>query len=151
MTDDEALLARVGEALAAADPMPERVRHEALAAYARRRVDAADAALAELSADSAGDVPAGVRGGYGGRVLTFAGPGVVVEIEVTGEGAELEIAGRLSPARPARIAVRHPDGELAARADDAGHFVVRAVPSGPVSLAFAMADASSVITSWVRL
>jgi hypothetical protein len=148
MTDDEALLALVGEALAAADPVPERVRAAALAAYARRR---ADAALAELSADSAGDVPAGVRAGYGARVLTFTGPDVVVEIEVTGEGAEREIAGRLSPARPAQIAVRHPDGELAGLADDAGHFVVRAVPAGPVSLAFALADASSVVTSWVRL
>jgi len=150
--DDEALLDRVGEAFAAVDPIPAQVRDAALAAFALRR---RHASLAELSTDSADGIPAGagagVRGPHGPRLLVFTGPDVTVEIEVTGEGADREIAGRLAPPAPADVAVRHLRGEVAAQADGAGHFVVPAVPAGPVSLVFLLADASSIVTSWVRL
>jgi hypothetical protein len=154
--DDESLLARVGEAFAAVDPVPERAREAALAAFALRRPRSAPSELSELvelSADSADGAPlgAGVRGERDPRLLVFNGPGITVEIEVTGEGTDREIAGRLTPPAPADIAVRHPDGEVAARADRAGHFVVPAVPAGPISLVFLLADASSIVTSWVRL
>jgi hypothetical protein len=161
--DDETLLAQVGAAFAAADPVPAAVREAALAAFAARPPGgAAVAALAELSADSADGVPAGtgVRGRSGPRRLGFTGPGVTVEIEVTGDDAadqdanprtDREIAGRLDPPGPAEVAVRHLHGEVAAQADRAGHFVVPVVPAGPVSLVFVRPDASSIVTSWVRL
>jgi hypothetical protein len=148
--DDETLLGQVGAAFAALDPVPAQVRDAALAAFATRRPPAA---LAELSADSADGLPAGtgVRGRHGPRLLVFTGPGITVEIEVTGDDADREIAGRLAPPAPADIAVRHLHGEVAAHADRAGHFVVPAVPAGPVSLVFVLPDASSIVTSWVRV
>ncbi|HEU5160709.1 MAG TPA: hypothetical protein VFU43_27175 [Streptosporangiaceae bacterium] len=152
MTDDETLLERVGAAFDALDPVPAQVRDAALAALASRRPGAA---LAELSADSAEGVPdgtaAGVRREHGARLLIFTGPGVTVEVEVTGAGAGRELAGRLDPPAPAAVSVRHRHGEVAARADRAGHFVVPAVPAGPISLVFELTDASSIVTSWVRL
>jgi hypothetical protein len=151
INDDETLLGQVKAAFAALDPVPARVRDAALAAFAAR--PPRDAALAELSADSADGVPAGtgVRGRHGPRLLVFTGPDITVEIEVTGDDADREIAGRLTPPVPADIAVRHLHGEVAAYADGAGHFVVSAVPAGSVSLVFVLPDASSIVTSWVRL
>jgi hypothetical protein len=148
MIDDESLLARVGEAFAAIDPVPAAVRDAALAAYALRWHGAV---LAELSADSGRRLPAGVRAPSEPRLLVFTGPDVVVEIEVTGEGTDLEIAGRLAPATAADITVRHGRGEVATWSDQTGHFIASEVPAGPVSLVFTLADASSVVTSWVRL
>jgi hypothetical protein len=148
--DDETLLGQIGAAFAAVDPVPAQVRDAALAAFAARRPWAA---LAELSADSADGIQAGtgVRGRHGPRLLVFTGPGVTVEIEVTGDDADREIAGRLAPPAPADIAVRHLHGEVTTHADRAGHFVVPGVPAGPVSLVFVLPDASSIVTSWVRV
>ncbi|HZB34070.1 MAG TPA: hypothetical protein VE465_28165 [Streptosporangiaceae bacterium] len=150
MTDDEELLGQIRAAFAALDPVPALVRDAALAAFATRRPWAV---LAELSADSAGGTPAGtgVRGRHGPRLLVFTGPGSTVEIEVTGDDAEREIAGRLAPPAPADLVVRHPHGEVTAHADRAGHFVVPRVPAGPVSLVFVLPDASSIVTSWIRV
>jgi hypothetical protein len=149
--DDEELIGRIGAAFAGTDPVPARVRAAALAAFAARLPEAA---FAELSADSSEEVsavPAGIRGRNGPRLLTFGGAGVTVEIEVSGEGTVREIAGRLTPPAPADVAVRHPQGEMTAQAGEAGHFVVAAVPAGPISLVFVLTDASSIVTSWVRL
>ena len=150
MTDDEILLARLRDAFAAVDPIPEDVRAAARAAFGWHRPGTA---LAELTADSAEGAPAGIRGPGedGPRLLVFTGPDVAVEIEVTGDGAEREIVGRLAPPAPADIAVRHASGEVAARTDPAGHFVVPVVPAGPVSLVFLLTDATSIVTSWVRV
>jgi hypothetical protein len=150
MIDDETLLGQIGAAFAALDPVPAQVREAALAAFATRRPWAA---LAELSADSADGLPVGtgVRGRHGPRLLVFTGPGITVEIEVTGDDADRELAGRLAPPAPADLAVRHPNGEVTAHADRAGHFIVPGVPAGPVSLVFVLADASSIVTSWVRV
>lgn len=159
MIDDETLLGQVGAAFAALDPVPVEIRDAALAAFAARLPHGA--ALAEMSADSADGVPAGtgVRGRHGPRLLVFTCLGITVEIEVTGDDtdrdavrqADREIAGRLAPPMSAGIAVRHLHGEVTAHADRAGHFVVPAVPAGPVSLVFVLPDASSIVTSWVRL
>jgi hypothetical protein len=152
MIDDEILLARLRDAYAAVDPIPDDVRLMARVAFGWRRPDAA---LARLAVDSAERAPAGIRGqgpaGDGRRQLVFTGDDVAVEIEVTADGADREIVGRLAPPAPADIAVRHLAGEVAARADPAGHFVVPVVPAGPVSLVFLLADATSIVTSWVRL
>jgi hypothetical protein len=144
MTDEE-LMAAVQQAFAELDPVPAEVLAAGRAAFDCREPGAA---LADLTADH-GAAAAGVRSGA--RLLTFAGPDAEVEIEVTGSGADREIAGRLEPPGPARIRVRHPDGEVVARADRTGHFAVSAVPAGLVSLVFRLPDATSIVTSWVRL
>jgi hypothetical protein len=142
---DEELMAQVREAFGALEPVPADVLAAGRAAFAFQEPGAA---LADLTGDH-GAAAAGVRSGS--RLLTFAGPDVEVEIEVTGSGADRELVGRLAPPGPAHIRVRHPDGELAARADRTGHFAVSAVPTGLISLVFRLPDATSIVTSWVRL
>jgi hypothetical protein len=91
-------------------------------------------------------VPAGVRGG-GSRLLTFAGARVRVEIEVCGR----EIVGQLAPPSAAEVILRSPAGERGTRTDEAGAFALTGVPDGVVSLLFRLSDATSVVTSWIRV
>jgi hypothetical protein len=103
------------------------------------------ATLATLAADTTG-APAGVRGGDS-RLLTFAGPRVSVRIEVCGQ----EIVGQLAPPSAAEVVLRSPGGERGTRTDEAGAFALSGVPAGLVSLLFRLTDATSVVTSWIRV
>jgi hypothetical protein len=141
MTDDD-LLARIRAAFNELDPVPEDTMSAARAAIRWRDPDAA---LAALTDDL--PVPAGVRSSAPARLLTFTGPGVTVELEVTRHA----LTGRLTPPATARIHLRHPGGELTTRADRTGRFTLPAVPPGLVSLVFHLPDATSIVTSWVRL
>jgi hypothetical protein len=146
-TGDEELMAEVRAAFAALEPVPERVLAAARAAIAWREPAAAPADLVADSHSRA--TTAGLRGAS--RLLTFEGAGLVVEIEVTGAGRDREIVGRLSPPAPAHVRIRRPGGELTARADESGHFIVPRVPAGLMSMVFRLPDATSIVTSWVRL
>lgn len=145
MNDDE-LMTRVRGVFELLDPVPEHVLAAGSSAYRHRLPDAA---LAELT-DDHGGAPAGARGA-GDRLLTFAGPGLTVELEVCGTGRGRELTGQLSPATSARLQVRHPAGRLTGRVDPAGRFTIAEVPSGLVSLVFLLPDATSIVTSWVRV
>jgi hypothetical protein len=137
--DDE----RLTEALRAAfPPVPEHVLALGRAAFAWFEPDAA---LATLTSETLA-APAGVRGG-GSRLLTFVGARVSVEIEVCGQ----EIVGQLAPPAPAEVILRSPAGEHGTRTDEAGAFALSGVPAGAVSLLFRLADATSVVTSWIRV
>lgn len=103
------------------------------------------AALATLTSETFA-TPAGVRG-EGARLLTFAGGRVSVEIEVCGR----EIVGQLAPPSAAEVVLRSPGGEHGTRTDEAGAFALTGVPTGLVSLLFRLADATSVVTSWIRV
>jgi hypothetical protein len=93
------LLGRLGEALLAADPVPERVLAGARAAFTWRTIDAE---LAELVFDSATE-PTGVRGGVEdtARQVTFQAPGVEIEVMVIDDGSR-RIVGQLVPPEPER-------------------------------------------------
>jgi hypothetical protein len=142
VTDDE-LLAQVHAAFTALDPVPGALPQAGRAALGWRTPGAV---LAELCADQDAST-AGIRGGA--RLLTFSCPEARVEFEVL----DAEIAGQVERAgpRPAEVLVRHPAGGLATTTDRHGRFTVSPVPSGPVSLVFRWPDATSVVTSWVRL
>lgn len=103
------------------------------------------AALATLTSETIA-APPGVRG-EGSRLLTFAGGRVSVEIEVCGR----EIVGQLAPPSAAEVILRSPGGERGTRADEAGSFALSGVPGGLVSLLFRLTDATSVVTSWIRV
>ncbi|MEU5882213.1 hypothetical protein [Spirillospora sp. NPDC047279] len=152
MNDDE-LLARLRTTFEALDPVPAGVLAAGRSALAWRHPGGS---LAELADDHNRPV-AGVRG-TPVRLLTFTGSGVTVELEVTGTGTTRDITGRLVPAGPAHVRVRHPARpdhttrpEHAARTDTAGQFDLADVPEGLVSLIFSLSDATSIVTSWVRL
>ncbi|GAA2414022.1 hypothetical protein GCM10010191_24910 [Actinomadura vinacea] len=147
MSDE--LLARVRATFQALDPVPGEVMAAARSALAWR---VPGAALAEPVEDR----PAGagsVRGGAT-RSLTFAAPGLAIELEIAGSGRVREIAGRLAPPVPARVRVRHlalvPE-QPSTCADRAGHFVLPELPEGLVSIVFLLPDGRSVVTSWIRL
>lgn len=103
------------------------------------------AVLAPLTSETVA-VPSGIRGD-GSRLLTFSGPRVSVEIEVRGQ----EIVGQLAPPSAAEVILRSPGGERGTRTDEAGSFALSAVPTGVVSLLFRLTDASSIVTSWIRV
>ena len=123
-------------------PVPEHVRALGYSAFAWFEPAAV---LATLTSETVA-TPSGVRGD-GARLLTFAGPRVSVEVEVCGH----EIVGQLAPPSPAEVILRSPGGERGTRTDEAGSFALSGVPAGAVSLLFRLADATSVVTSWIRV
>jgi hypothetical protein len=123
-------------------PVPEHVRALGYAAFAWFEPAAM---LATLTSETVA-APSGVRGD-GSRLLTFAGPRVSVEVEVCGR----EIVGQLAPPAPAEVILRSPGGERGTHTDEAGSFALSGVPAGAVSLLFRLADATSVVTSWIRV
>jgi hypothetical protein len=123
-------------------PVPERVLALGHAAFAWFEPAAA---LAALTAETTA-LPAGVRGG-GTRLLTFAAARISVEIEV----CDRDIVGRLAPASVAEVILRSPGGERGTRTDETGAFALPGVPAGAVSLLFRLTDATSVVTSWIRV
>jgi hypothetical protein len=123
-------------------PVPERVLALGHAAFSWFEPAAA---LAPLTSETIA-APSGVRG-EGSRLLTFAGARVSVEIEVCGR----EIVGQLAPPSAAEVILRSPGGERGTRTDEAGSFALSGVPAGVVSLLFRLADATSIVTSWIRV
>jgi hypothetical protein len=123
-------------------PVPERAVALGHAAYGWFEPAAA---LATLTSETVA-VPAGVRGG-GTRSLTFSGARVSVEIEV----CDRDIVGQLAPPSPAEVILRTPGGVRGTRTDEAGSFALTSVPAGVVSLLFRLTDATSVVTSWIRV
>ncbi|ROO89363.1 hypothetical protein EDD29_7053 [Actinocorallia herbida] len=139
------LLHEIQRAFALLDPPPDRSFEAARAALAFRDPDAA---LAELVA-SLTPAAAGLRGAA--RMLTFDAPGLAVEVEVSAGARRLCLTGRVTPARPARLTVRHAGGETAAPVDATGSFLADGVAPGPVMLHFALPDGASIVTSWTTL
>ncbi|MFG2003116.1 hypothetical protein ACGFNU_28550 [Spirillospora sp. NPDC048911] len=160
------LLVHLRAAFHALDPIPADVLAAGRSAITWRRPGAV---LAELADDRSRPLGTDVRGtdvrgadvrgadarGAVTRLLTFAGAELAVEIEVTGtDGTGRELTGRLVPAADAHVRVRHlvhAHEELSARTDRAGQFVLPVIPEGLVSLEFRLSDATSIVTSWVRL
>ncbi len=152
--DDEALGAELTDALAE-DELFRAVAAAGRWAFATHRgllalndeVDA-DLLLLELVHDSAGDddlVALRDRSGEQPRTLLFEGDGVGVELEVTDDGVE----GQLIPARPGRVTLRGPDGDIAtATTYDVGYFRLAQVPSGPVRLV-CEGESGVCVTQWL--
>jgi hypothetical protein len=148
--EDERLLGELRRLAARLDPVPSQVVDAANGSLTWRNLDAE---LAELAFDSAelDASMAGVRGGGDARLLTFAAS-VTLEVEV----AELargrrRLLGRVVPAQPVGVEIRHPGGVLAADADQRGMFMVEGVPAGPVSLRCRLVehpDQAVVETAW---
>lgn len=139
------LLDELRRAFETLDPPPPKLLEAARAAFAFRDPDAS---LAELTAETS-PAGAGLRGTA--RLLTFAGENVTVELQVSPAGPVRVLTGRLSPARPAALRVRHSRGETHAEVDGSGHFTASGIPAGQMMLHFTLPDATTVVTSWSRL
>jgi hypothetical protein len=149
-TDDE-LLTRLGRAVAEVDPVPEEVRRAARAALATRDVDAelvvlvADSALDDFESVRAGDVP-------GGRLLSFAGAGIQVDLEVSGTREQVDLIGQVTGDAVHGAVLEYPHGRsVALDLDSIGRFLVSGLPGGPVRLRCHSAGGVPVSTSWVAI
>lgn len=150
--EDEELLQELRAAARRFDPPPDSVLEAARASLTWRTIDAE---LAALEFDSVVDLATtAVRSSEGPRLLTFAAPGLSIEVEVSPIGARRQLVGQLVPAQPARIDVRHAGGVTTVRADQLGRFGADAISAGPVSLRCHLGDDPSslpVVTEWIPL
>ncbi len=145
-SDDE-LLALVGRALRAADPVPDRVIDGARAAWTWRTIDEE---LAELVFDSSSQL-AGVRSEDTARQLTFRSPGVEIEVMVTDEAARTVI-GQLIPPGEFTVQLLLGDAVIEEPTDRLGRFTFNGIAPGPVRLVVVDEHGHHlVITEWVLL
>lgn len=160
---DDALIAELRGALDTLDPVPEHVIEAAKASFAWRRIDEALAELVDDSATqpssrvrSAGSAPGHPEAGSGAsaepRLLTFRGPGLTVEVEVTQLGASRRLVGQLVPPRSAEVEVRWQGGSITIEADTIGLFSASPVPAGPVAIVCRPGSGEAqVVTSWITI
>jgi hypothetical protein len=154
--DDDGMIAELRRIAADVDPVPDPVVAAAHAAIETRDLDRR---LAELIADSEATAPdqafEPVRQGPDApatdRLLSFAGGGVGVELEVLGGGGDdLVLMGQVTGA--ARCELERGDGRrLPVELDELGRFLVRELRGGPVRLICSRPDGGEVVTGWVNL
>ena len=152
--DDDALAAELARSVREAQTVA-RVTSAATSAFhahrgmlALRDELATDLLLLTLVHDSrTGDALVGVRdrSGQPSRTLVFEGDGVGVEVEVSDGTVE----GQLIPARPGRVVLRRPDGDVAqVDTDEVGYFRLEARPEGPVRLV-CESEGGTCVTEWL--
>jgi hypothetical protein len=125
------------------DPVPERLKHGAVVAYAWRTVDAD---LAELVFDSLSDeAVAAVRGGDQPRVVTFRTGDLTVELELE-DGRRL--VGRVEPAGPSQIGIQQGPRTVTVPADALGRFATSELSRGALRLHI-QTQHRSVVTDWI--
>ncbi|CAM06159.1 hypothetical protein A8924_7358 [Saccharopolyspora erythraea NRRL 2338] len=138
----------------ACDPAPRRLVEAAYAA-ASRKWSGGGSAL-RLIGDSA-DAPARTRrAGMGEtRVLTFAMPGRMLEMDLipVAEGlfrAVGLVLGRPGHSAPAGdVVLRHATGESVGALDERGGFAVDDVPRGPLSVVFRQERSAAAVADWL--
>jgi hypothetical protein len=159
-TDDERLLAALAEVLAEADPPPEWVLFAARAAITTR---ALDEELAELIGDtelttvdgSAGLAFEAVRTAAAtpeGRMLSFDGGGVQIDLEVDRRGRAATLIGQLTGACPDGCTLEYGDGRSRpVHLDGLGRFLVTVAGRSPVRLRCRSVSGARITSSWISL
>ena len=143
--DDDELLALLGRALAAAEPVPEHVAVGARAAMTWRTIDDE---LAEIVFDSAVDT-AGVRAEQMDRQLTFRAPGVEIEVMVVDSGTR-RLIGQLVPPEQATVELAAHDVVRTTESDALGRFDFDELVAGPVRLTVLGPSGTPLVrTEWV--
>jgi hypothetical protein len=159
MTDP--LLVNLAELLSRADPVPPAVRAAAEAAAdivaGWRALDRGELALLGDSVLSgrvtgAPSLPvAWLRTAGTTRLLSFAGAGVSVEVELTEVRPRwLRLLGLVAPvADGVEVVLRWPSGLERTTVDAAGRFRVEGVPAGPLSLALQRSAGPPLVSDWL--
>ncbi len=144
LTDDE-LLALVGRAIEASDPVPDLVLDGARAAFTWRTIDTE---LAELVFDSAHEL-SGVRSEDVNRQVTFQAPGVEIEVMVIESGSR-RLVGQLVPPGAVTVELVSGDTVQSATTDRLGRFTFDELAPGPVRLVVLDTEGERVVqTEWV--
>jgi hypothetical protein len=147
-TDDDQLLAALGEALKAGAALDAVLRAGKLA-YAAHGIDAQFAALTYDSALDDGPALVAIRAEPArARSLTFGSTTFTIELEVT----EDVLLGQLLPPQPGAVQVEvEGGGGETVDLDETGGFVVSPVPRSPFRLRVRTAAGGGVITGWIPL
>jgi hypothetical protein len=162
---DDELIAELRRVAAEADPVPADVLLAAQAAIGTRDLDGE---LAELVGDTVAEldgydgdalpgqlfeaVRAGADGFPASRLLSFAGGGVQVDLEVSRVGDHFELIGQLTGAAPDSCLLEGPHGRTRRLdLDGLGRFVVNSADAGPVRLCCRSTTGTRVRTSWVTI
>ena len=148
MTDGiDRLEERLRRVATEADPVPDAVLENARAAFTMRDLDAE---LAGLVADSAVDDGVLARDGADDvRMLSFAAPGVSIELDAVPDAHEggVQVSGLVTGARESMTVVgQHSRSEVALGAD--GRFAFR-TDRGPLRLELTAVDGRRVVTAWI--
>ncbi len=142
---DNELLALLGRAIDATDPIPDQVLDAAKGAYAWFGIDDE---LASLSFDSMTEELAGARSATtSDRQLTFTSPGVEVELSLMGDG-ERRLIGQFTPPAEATIVLETTDATRETTADHLGRFRFADVAGGLLRLTI-VSGATRVKTEWI--
>jgi hypothetical protein len=130
-------------AAASVDPVPERLVHGAITAYAWRTVDAD---LAELVFDSLAESAVGVvRGGDQPRLVTFRADDLTVELELEGDR---RLIGRIEPAGVNEIGIQQGPRTVTVPTDRLGRFATSDLTRGALRLHIRTPQ-RVVVTDWI--
>lgn len=172
--EDDRLVADLRRIANEVDPVPDVVRAAAHAAITTHHLDRELAILVADTAANGSDLrehPAigkppsdleahpdlafePVRAGptRSSRLLSFAGNGVQVDIEVNEHGELLDLIGQFTGASAQGCVLEYGTGEyLALEVDSLGRFLVSGVRRGPVRTRCRSAAGVAVTTAWVTL
>ncbi len=156
--NDDDLMQALGRAVQVSEPVPAEVVAAAKASFTWRTLEAELAELAELTFDSLADADAlvGVRGPGGPRALTFEHDDVVVEVEVTEDGARRTLVGHVTPSPVDWVELHQASGTEPVRfeADSFGRFRVPGIAAGPFRLLCRFRQGAPrpvMLTQWVTI
>jgi len=165
--EDETLVADLGRVLAEADPVPEWVYRAAREAITTRTLDEELAVLIGDTSSGPGDVPDPELAGTGalfesvrtaaaimpeGRILSFAGGDVQIDLEIDRRGGTAHLIGQLTGASPGDCSLEYGTGQRRlVVVDDLGRFLVPVVNRGPVRLRCRSHTGTRVATAWIAL
>lgn len=157
--DDDALVAELRRVAAEIDGPPSGVSSAARAAITARDLDGELAVLiadsrAAADADALAYEPAraDIDGAQGGWMLSFAGGGVQVDMEVGDDCGRVRLVGELAGVLADECYLVFADGERRRlEVDDLGRFVVEDARHGPIRLQCMSTDGIRVTTAWVTI
>lgn len=144
--EEDGLLGLLDQALRQVDPVPEHVMRMARGAYAWRTIDAD---LAAIAYDSGLEEMVGARGDEVARQLTFAAPGLEIEVMIVPDGGR-RLLGQLVPPREVTVSLSSGGDSLQTMSDSLGRFRFETIRPGPTRLTV-IGDDWSVATEWVVL
>ncbi|WP_448623611.1 hypothetical protein [Geodermatophilus sp. URMC 64] len=142
-TDDDDLLAVLGEALREEADVPPRVIETGKAIFALYSLESD---LAALAAEPAGAL-AGLRGAQE-RELTFATGAVTIHVQVTGR----QVSGQVTPPQAGEIDLHTVGGRpQRAEVDELGWFTITPAPRAQFRLMFLGASGDRAVTDWIEV
>ncbi len=147
---DDELTTELRRLAARLDPVPPELLDAAAGAFAWRDIDAE---LAELVFDSLLDTDEAslVRGAPERRLVSFAGGGLTIDVEVTTAGPERMVMGQMVPPQRGVVDIRRRQETVSIEADELGRFRSGPLPPGPLSLRLRPAGGAPVVTDWLAL